>query len=167
MKKLFMLLALFAFSIILNAQTTVFVLADTCGNDEEKTGIIDLRQFSPAIIDSIKLNVFASGELDIDSIGILGGFVLPSVAYPNGTSFPLFDLKNKFEHIDPGSGTLTINVADGVEIMVQEALTVSKANLDGYNQLKVLIIGAAAGCDATDDDQKVLIFATVYTSPGT
>ena len=71
MKKLFLVLMLFA--VTLSAQTTVTLYSDTLSNGIEKACYLDLDKFAPDQIDNIYISLLCSGEIDIDSVEVYGG----------------------------------------------------------------------------------------------
>lgn len=162
MKKLLVLFALLFSVSLINAQTTVVILCDTTANSQTESGVLDLDQFAPATVDSIDFLVYASGEADIDSIAIHGG-VKVQATYPANSSSRV--QVSEWEEIGSIEGTLTIDVADGVETVVEGfPATVGAATLNGYNSLKIFVYAGAAGNDATDTGQKVMVVARVFTS---
>ena len=158
MKKLFVFLIAFLLSAsFLQAQKTYVLTADSVSNSQTKTGnnyYINLEKFAP--YDSISLSIYASGEIDLDSLDVQGGVFVANYDYKGST-------QSNFSVYEALTGaTLTINNADGVATYVQNVLTITKAAATGYNRLKVSVVSAAAGNDKTDTGQKFIVFYTVF-----
>ena len=158
MKKLLFAL-IFFIAVSLSAQEFFVLNADSLSNDIEKYGILDLDQFAPNKIENIYITLYSSGEIDIDSVGVYGGVKI-NYAY-QGDLIQTIAWESTALAVE---GTVSTNLADGVAGIDQGVPVLTTALLVGYNAIKVVVIGAAAGCDATDTGQKVVICASVLIS---
>lgn len=161
MKKLlaliFMISLIFLSSVSMAQKSYRTILSDTCGNSQSKIFYVDVDKIGE--FDSLVVSIVATGEIDLDSLDASAGF------YASAGEFNLKGSANTsaFYVYEALSGaTLTINLADGVSSIVQKALTLTKANLTGYNEVKFTLTSASSGNDATDTSQKVLALMTVY-----
>lgn len=98
-------------------------------------------------IDSISVTAVGTGEVDVDSIDFYKAY--------QGDDGIWVDVSVL------GTGTVTLNLADGVEdleqILASDVTVLTGPALRGINALSV-IVQPAAGCDATDpNDFKVLL----------
>ena len=148
----FLLVGIFA--MVSPAQELRILKADTLSNGTTHTIEMYLGKFGTH--DSIVVSIFASGEIDMDTMYIHGGLKATDVPYVTSNT----DIDGGYELIE--GADLTINLADGVEEIVEGVITLTAQELKGYNNLKFYVVGAAAGCDAGDDDQKYLLYVEIY-----
>lgn len=158
MKKLKFLLVLvfFAamFQTIVAQNTAQVLLADSISNSQTEYALLKLKKYVP--FDSIGISIYVKGEIDLDSLDVKGAAKLPNFDYQGSVVSGL----QVYEAIE--GATLTINEAAAAENYIQNAITVTKAEVKGYNELKVSVIAAASGNDATDTGQKYVVTYTVY-----
>ena len=146
------------------AQEQVVVYADTIANSASDSTDFKLDRYreNGAVIDSLVISYFASGEIDLDTIDVYMGFE-GSVTYP-ATGGTLTQIAKSFETTAVSSAALTTNLAESATEIVQDVVTLSAENVEGYNYVRIKIGAGAAGCDATDTNQKVAIYVQVFTS---
>ena len=156
MKNILMTLVLsLLFVFTIQAQEFRFLEADTISNSEYKTVVFDLIKIGT--FDSIQVGVVAVGEIDLDSLRIQGGV---KVVVPQIRGLDKDTVINVFEALE--TNALTINNADGVATIVQEAATITSFEAINYTQLKFILWGAAAGNDATDQTQMYILYLDIY-----
>lgn len=154
-----LMVALVSFETQAQSQNSIAVLgADTVSNSQNKTHYLDL--WSLGQFDSINVGIYAMGEIDLDSLAVNGG------TYFNALRYKGADVNvTGYEAVSGGGTALTINNAAGVATIVQSATVLTANELKGYNKLQFIVVGAAAGNDATDTTQKYVLYYTVYKSP--
>ena len=154
--KFLLVLVFFAamFETIVAQNTAQVLLADSISNSQTEYAILNLKKYAP--FDSVGISIYVKGEIDLDSLDVKGAAKLPNFDYQGSVVSGL----QVYEAIE--GATLTINEAAAAENYIQNAITVTKAEAKGYNELKVSIIAAASGNDATDTGQKYVITYTVY-----
>lgn len=131
------------------------LMADTISNSEYKNHTLNLDLLG--VWDSLKVSVVATGEIDLDTLRIQGGVKIGLSKIRGGAKDTVL---SSFEALK--SAVLTVNNADGVTTIVQGAATITKNEAIGYNQLKFILWGAAAGNTATGQTQNFAVYLQVY-----
>lgn len=146
---LFCLLSAFVFP-----QELRILKADTLSNGTTHT--IEMYLGKIGTFDSMHVNVYGSGEIDIDTVYVHGGLEATDVPYITSN----VDIDGGYELIE--GATLTMNLADGVEGIAERIITLTALECGGYNNLKFYVVGADAGCDSGDDDQKFILYVEIF-----
>ena len=150
-----MMLSLFFsfYSPPVKSQTQVAVLSDTMRNSQKTTCVIG----GLADVDSVTLSIYASGEIDIDSLCIQF-YEQMQVSYLDGEAI-ITKLGTKSTTY---SKALTTNLADGVTEYTGKIVTIPKSAWQGYNRISAYIIAASSGNDTGDTGQKAVLIVNYY-----
>lgn len=146
---LFLMIALQSF-----AQTKTVEFADTVSNSKSKSVEITVD----GTVDSVKVSLFASGEIDIDSLDVKLGVITPRFEYQGYRQELTYWGSTNTTY----SKTLTINLDSAATSYTVGSTTIPKSALAGYNLMKLTATAASAGNDATDPKQKLLIIVEKY-----
>lgn len=153
MKNSFVLFILLLFTFVGFAQTQEEVFCDSVSNSQRKTVLISHIGDS----DSIKIALYSSGEIDLDSL---------IIAFVNKKEVRYKGVKTQITITGAKSATyskvLTVNLADGVALNTGVVVTIPKSAWAGYNYIQATLLGASAGNDATDTGQKAVLTAWKY-----
>lgn len=148
------LMMLVLFSAFVFPQGLRILGADSLSNGTTHTFEMNLERVGT--IDSIVVSVYCVGEINIDTIYVHGGFKAPDISYADTVA----DIDGGYELIE--GATTTIDLADGIEEIVQKFITLTASELLGYNNLKFYVVGASGGCDEDDDYQKYILYVEVF-----
>lgn len=157
MKNIFAFLGLFLMLMLFTsftiAQTQVVVISDTMGNSQKSS--FEVGGFADC--DSITFSLYASGEIDIDTLGIQLYETVQAKYLGTETSITRLQSKNATY-----STVLTVNLADGVDSYTGNVVTIPKSAWKGYNRIVAYLKAAASGNDTSDDDQKAVLIVNYY-----
>lgn len=131
------------------AQAFEAVYADTTGNSKTKVVEVEFENN----LDSIVVSLFAEGEIDLDSLDVKLGTNYFARYKGYRTAFSHYASTNTTY-----SQTLTVNLDSAVTSYSAKVTTIPKSALIGYNKLKLSVISASSGNDATDPRQKLVLF---------
>lgn len=139
-----------------NKDDYIIVDQGTLANSALESTVINLDR-TVGVFDSLKFTVVATGEIDIDTLRVQGGVAvgltsIRGIAKDTTVSF--------FEATE--AAVMTLDNADGVTTIVQNVMTLTAAECSGYNQIRVMLRGAASGNDATDQKQNFIVIMQVY-----
>lgn len=134
---LFLMIAMQSF-----AQTKTVEFAGTVGNSETKSVDIQVSE----TVDSLKISLFASGEIDVDSLDVKLGVTTPRFEYQGYRQELTYWGSTNTTY----SKTLTINLDSAATSYTVGVTTIPKSALAGYNLVRLTVTAAATGNDATD-----------------
>jgi len=156
MKKLSIVVLTFLLMIVMQsfAQTKTVEFADTVGNSQSKTFTVDVEP----TLDSLKVSLFALGEIDVDSLDVKFGITTPRFEYQSYRQEVVYLGSTNTTY----SKTLTINLAAAASSYTTAVTTIPKSALAGYNQIQFTVISAASGNDPTDSGQKLVVIVDKY-----
>jgi hypothetical protein len=147
------LLAVWMFPEPVQAQQEFVYLADTVSNSVTKTVYIGNLQDA----DSIKISLYCSGEIDLDTLGIKFKRIKEVTYLGTKTTVTTTTAKDATY-----STVLTVNLADGVTSYTAVVVTIPKSAWAGYNIIEAYLISASSGNDETDTGQKAILSAFKY-----
>lgn len=152
--KTFVLAVIIAFAMAtqIKAQAFEAVLTDTVGNSMTKEVIVDVGSVS----DSVVISLFAEGEIDLDSLDVKLG---------NNYFGRYKGYRTEFTHYASSNTTyskvLTVNLDSANTSYTANVVAIPKSALIGYNKIKLTLIAASSGNDATDPKQKAVLFYNI------
>lgn len=152
---LFIIAIMFMFQPLVEAQSLNVLGCATLSNSDRDYYYLDLWKVGE--FDSITVGMYASGELDVDSLRINGGVYFQNVRYA-GSDVSV----TGYEALTGGDTAHDINIADGATTISQVIATLTANECQGYNKLQFIVVAAASGNDATDTGQKYILYYKVY-----
>lgn len=155
MKYLIVLLTamLLLFTSFSPAQTQEEVYCDSVSNSQREEVLISNIGGS----DSIKIALYSSGEIDLDSL-IINFVQKKEVRYKGVKTLVTITATKSSTY----SKVLTVNLADGVASYTGVVVTIPKSAWAGYNYIQATLLGASSGNDATDTGQKAVLTVFKY-----
>lgn len=151
MKKLLLIFALLTIAVV--GQTQKTLIADTMGNSQSRIAVYDI----PDGVDSVRVGLFATGEIDLDSLDVKFG-VINKLKYRGSVVSANYAASSSATY----SKALTVDNADGVETYSYNIVTIPASAWAGYNYIKFTLIAASSGNDGSDTKQKALLVLTAY-----
>lgn len=144
---------IFAFPQEVKAQQEYVYFADTVSNSQLKT--VYIGNLGDA--DSIKLALYCSGEIDLDTLGIK--FKQTKEMTYLGTSTTITYTTTKDATY---SQALTVNLDSAKTSYTAVVVTIPKSAWAGYNYIVAYLVAASSGNDATDVGQKAVLYGMKY-----
>lgn len=151
MKKLFTsaLILFLMIAMQLFGQTKTVVLADSIGNSKSDSVTVEVDP----TVDSLKVHLFALGEVDLDSLDVKFGVTTPRFEYQAYRQQATYLGSSDTTY----SKTLTVNLDSAGTSYTTEVTTIPKSAFAGYTQVQLKITSASSGNTATDPKQKYVL----------
>ncbi|MDD4291988.1 MAG: hypothetical protein PHX51_07135 [Clostridia bacterium] len=134
------------------AQTQEIAFIGTVANSASKVVTVDVTP----TIDSIAVNLYSYGEIDLDSLDVKLGLVTSAKLSNNRVNIEYWAASTTY------SKTLTVNLDSVTASYLVRKTVIPKSALTGYQKVKLTVIAAASGNDATDPKQKLLVIIDKY-----